>query len=234
MMEMIDLEEPLVVTRFGLFRKSPTGHLPLPWQLVAIATIALATIFAAGCGAAQRETREAPPDLRTSVFAGGCFWCLETAFEGQPGVYAVVSGYAGGEVANPTYEQVSSSRSGHYEVVQVSWSPSETTYERLLEIFWTNVDPTDDGGQFCDRGPQYRTAVFAADSERALAKASLEAAERRLGQAIVTPILDPAPFYPAEDYHQDFWLKSPVRYKSYRLGCGRDARLEELWGPPEG
>jgi peptide-methionine (S)-S-oxide reductase len=143
-----------------------------------------------------------------------------------------VSGFAGGQEANPTYEAVSSGRTGHYEVVEVTWDPTKTSYEALLAIFWPNVDPLDDGGQFCDRGPHYRTAVFVADeAQRQVAQESLAAAEKRLGgRSIVTPILAAGAFWAAEDYHQDFWKKSPIRYQSYRLGCGRDRRLTELWG----
>lgn len=209
-------------------------------QLVAFGLGSL--VVATACGATPPSPSAAPrvapvvtpENAVRSVFAGGCFWCLETAFEGQPGVVAVVSGYAGGSQTNPSYEAVSSGRTGHYEVVEVTWDPAQTTYDALLAIFWPNVDPLDDGGQFCDRGPQYRTAVFVADeAQRQAALASLDAAERRLGdRQIVTPILEAAPFWAAEDYHQDFWKKSPVRYQSYRLGCGRDRRLAELWGAP--
>lgn len=197
----------------------------------------LILVAATACQAASEPVPRpnpatAPDNLRRSVFAGGCFWCLESAFEGKPGVYTVVSGYAGGEIEDPTYELISSGRTGHYEVVEVAWDPQATSYEALLEIFWTNIDPTDDGGQFCDRGPQYRSAIFASEEEEAAARSSLAEAATRLGAPIVTPVLAPARFYPAEEYHQDFWIKSPVRYTSYRRGCGRDARLEELWGAP--
>lgn len=167
----------------------------------------------------------------TALFAGGCFWCMETAYEGREGIVAVISGFAGGTVANPTYNQVTAGGTGHYEVVQVIYDADVIAYERLLEIFWHNVDPFDNEGQFCDRGPSYRPAIFALDAEQqALAEASMATAQAKLEEPITTPILDAAPFYAAEDYHQDFWLKDPDRYYSYRTGCRRDARLEAVWG----
>lgn len=210
---------------------------PIHSPLRASFSISLLLAFAslAGCGAAPPTAEAAstvmPADAERSVFAGGCFWCMETAYEGQPGVLAVVSGYAGGEEVDPSYEEVSSGRTGHYEVVEVVWDPQTTSYQALLDVFWKNVDPTDGGGQFCDRGPQYRTAIFVdGDDQQRLAEASKQAAEATLGEPVVTPILPTQPFYPAEAYHQDFWKKSPVRYTSYRAGCGRDRRLEQLWG----
>ncbi|MFN7971064.1 MAG: peptide-methionine (S)-S-oxide reductase MsrA [Acidobacteriota bacterium] len=178
-----------------------------------------------------------PGKSATATFAGGCFWCMETAFEGQPGVLAVTSGYTGGPEKNPTYEQVSSHATGHAEAVQVLYDTSATSYEKLLDIFWHNVDPTVKDRQFCDGGHQYRSAIFAAGADqRRLAEASREKIEKTktFQEPIVTEIVDASEFWPAEEYHQDFYKKNPVRYKSYRLGCGRDARLKELWGeaPP--
>jgi peptide methionine sulfoxide reductase msrA/msrB len=173
------------------------------------------------------------PKLDHATFAGGCFWCMETAFEGLPGVYSVTSGYAGGHVKNPTYEQVGSGGTGHAESVQVAYDPKLMTYAQLLEVFWRNVDPTDATGQFCDRGNQYRSAIFyAGDEQKRAATASRSAlgSSGRLKQPIVTEIVPLAAFYPAEAYHQDFYKKDPIRYKTYRLGCGRDRRLEQLWG----
>ncbi len=171
----------------------------------------------------------------TAVFAGGCFWCMETAYEGQEGISAVVSGYAGGDSDHPSYKAVSSGRSGHLEVIEVSYSPDKISYEDLLAIFWRNVDPFQKNGQFCDRGPQYRSAVFYAhESERKLAVKTKEELKKRFGKTIVTEILPLDAFWPAEDYHQDFYLKSPERYYSYRKGCGRDARLRKIWGDEAG
>lgn len=168
---------------------------------------------------------------REALFAGGCFWCMEGPFEALDGVVNVVSGYTDGDVVDPTYEQVSSGTTGHAEAVRVIYDPSRITYERLLEVYWHNVDPTDGGGQFCDRGNQYRTGVYVHnDEERRLAEASKVAAQANVEEPIVTPITDASPFYDAEEYHQNFYLTHPTRYRSYRNGCGRDRRLEQLWG----
>ena len=171
-----------------------------------------------------------------ALFAGGCFWCEETAFEGVPGVTAVVSGYTGGRTENPTYEEVSSGSTGHAESVRVTFDPAKISYQRLLEIFWHNVDPTQANGQFCDHGYQYRSAIFYRNETQkklALESRARIVASGRIKQPIVTEIVAASTFYPAEEYHQDFYKKNPVRYHEYRLGCGRDARLRELWGPPE-
>ena len=186
--------------------------------------------------AAPQAAKAASP-AATATFAMGCFWCAETAFEGQRGVIAAVSGYTGGAEKNPTYEQVSNHQTSHYEALQVTYDPRRTTYEALLDIFWHNVDPTQGNGQFCDHGDQYRSAIFTAnDAERRAALASRSAIEKSgvLRKPIVTAILPAATFWPAEDYHQDFYKKNPVRYRSYRLGCGRDARLKTLWGDKAG
>jgi len=179
----------------------------------------------------------APANRATAVFAGGCFWCEETAFEGVPGVVAVISGYTGGQVPNPTYEQVSSGVTGHAESVQVIYDPSKIGYEKLLDIFWHNIDHCQANGQFCDHGNQYRSAIFFKDEgERKAAEASkarLESDARFKGK-IVTQIVPASTFYPAEEYHQDFYKKNPVRYHTYRTGCGRDARLKEIWGEAAG
>ena len=178
-----------------------------------------------------------PPKRATAVFAGGCFWCEETAFEDVPGVVAVISGYTGGQVPNPTYEQVSAGVTGHAESVQVVYDPDKISYEQLLDIFWHNVDPLQKDAQFCDHGTQYRSAIFYRDAAQQKAaeasKAKLEEEERFKGK-IVTQIVPATPFYRAEEYHQDFYKKDPIRYKTYRLGCGRDARLKELWGAAAG
>lgn len=171
--------------------------------------------------------------LAKATFAGGCFWCMEKPFDVLDGVVSTTSGYTGGEVENPSYERVSSGTTRHLEAVQVVYDPETIGYETLLQVFWHNIDPTDGGGQFCDRGYQYTTAVFAHDEEqRRLAEASKREIEAsgRFDQPLDTPIRDAVPFYAAEDYHQNFYKKSPVRYTSYRTGCGRDRRLTDLWG----
>ena len=170
-----------------------------------------------------------------AVFAGGCFWCMEKPFESVEGVREVASGYTGGHVASPTYEQVSSGGTGHVEAVRIVYDPQRVDYARLLRVFVHNIDPTQDDGQFCDRGEQYRSAVFVENAEqRALAAQALAAAQKALGKDVVTEVRQAAPFYLAEDYHQDFYKKSALRYASYRAGCGRDARLEALWGAEAG
>ena len=179
----------------------------------------------------------APPEKATAIFAGGCFWCEETAFEGLPGVLSVTSGYTGGSVKNPTYEQVSSGGTGHAESVEVAYDPTKTTYEKLLEVYWHNVDPFQKDGQFCDHGNQYRSAIFyQGDAQKKAAEASKARLEEdpKFKGKIVTQIVAASAFYPAEEYHQDFWKKSPARYYSYRAGCGRDARLKQIWGEAAG
>ncbi|HYK40769.1 MAG TPA: peptide-methionine (S)-S-oxide reductase MsrA [Thermoanaerobaculia bacterium] len=179
----------------------------------------------------------AAPRTEKAFFAGGCFWCEETAFEGVPGVISVISGYTGGQKKNPTYEEVSAGGTGHAESVEVTYDPAKISYEKLLQIFWHNVDPLQANGQFCDHGTQYRSAIFYAnEAQRAAAEASkrkLEEESRFKGK-IVTQIVPASTFYPAEEYHQDFYKKSPLRYRTYRAGCGRDARLKELWGAEGG
>lgn len=178
----------------------------------------------------------APPVLEKAIFAGGCFWCEETAFEGLPGVQSVISGYTGGTKLNPTYEEVSAGGTGHAESVQITYDPKQITYAQLLDIFWHNTDPTQVGGQFCDIGNQYRSAIFYVDADqKRLAEASkqkLETTPQRFKAKIVTQIVAATKFYPAEEYHQDFYRKDPERYQGYREGCGRDRRLTQLWGQP--
>ena len=171
----------------------------------------------------------------TAIFAGGCFWCVEADFDKVPGVLETVSGYSGGKVDNPTYEQVSSKRTGHAEVVRIRFDPAKVSYEQLLAVFWKSIDPTTRDRQFCDSGSPYRTAIYAVDDQQLkAAQASLAALEKSkpFKEPIVTQIEKASRFYPAEDYHQDYYKKNPVRYKYYRTSCGRDARLEQLWGPP--
>lgn len=172
------------------------------------------------------------PDGRAeAVFAGGCFWCMETPFERIEGVDTVESGYTGGVIEGPTYAEVSSHRTQHIEAIRVVYDPKIVTYGELLGHFWHNIDPTQGDGQFCDRGHQYTTAVFFGNAEeRKLAEETKAAAAAELGQAVVTDIRKASTFWLAEEYHQDFYKKSPERYYSYRKGCGRDRRLAELWG----
>ena len=172
--------------------------------------------------------------LDTASFAGGCFWSMERAFDQVPGVVAVTVGYAGGRVPHPSYDQVSTGRTGHLESVQVVYDPQRISYARLVDAFWHDIDPTQADGQFCDHGPEYRTAVFYRDSaQRRAAEASLRALERRFGKPITTALLRATTFYPAEEYHQHFYKKNPVNYGLYRVACGRDRRLRELWGNDE-
>lgn len=168
-----------------------------------------------------------------AYFAGGCFWCMEEAFEKVDGVIAVVSGYMGGTAQNPSYEEVSSGRTGHAESVEVLYDPSKVTYNQLLEAFWRNVDPITPSAQFCDHGTQYRAAIFyLTDQEKRFAEESKQAIEqsKRFNQPIVTQIVMASRFYTAEEYHQDFYKKNPIRYKFYKYNCGRAQRLDELWG----
>jgi peptide-methionine (S)-S-oxide reductase len=182
------------------------------------------------CGAAAAQTTD-DANLARATFAGGCFWCMEPPFDELDGVVSTTSGYTGGHKANPTYEQVSSGTTGHLESMQVLYDPAKVSYDKLLEVFWHNIDPLDGGGQFCDRGNQYTTAIFYhGEEQKRLAEASKERVEKQLGKPVATVIRPAEEFYPAEDYHQDYYKKNPLRYKFYRLSCGRDHRLEELWG----
>jgi peptide-methionine (S)-S-oxide reductase len=170
----------------------------------------------------------------TATFAGGCFWCVEADFDRVPGVISTTSGYTGGHTPHPTYEEVSRGGTGHAESVEIVYDPGKVSYEKLLDTFWHNIDPLAKNSQFCDHGDQYRTAIFYHDEgQRRLAEASKIAVQARFKQPIATEITAAGPFYRAEDYHQDYYLKNPIRYKFYRFNCGRDARLEELWGKKE-
>lgn len=166
-----------------------------------------------------------------ATFAGGCFWCMEPPYDELDGVLSTISGYTGGTKKNPTYEEVSSGRTGHAEVVQITYDPGKITYSKLLEVFWRNIDPLTPNRQFCDGGSQYRSAIFYHDeAQKRLAVESERAVAKRFKEPVVTEIVSASAFYPAEDYHQDYYKKNPVRYKIYRYGCGRDQRLKELWG----
>jgi peptide-methionine (S)-S-oxide reductase len=198
--------------------------------LLALCASLLLTAIAAN---AQTTKPAAGAATAKAIFAGGCFWCMEHPFDVLPGVVSTTSGYIGGQKKNPTYEEVSSGRTGHTEAVQVVYDPKKVTYEKLLDVFWHNIDPTVKDQQFCDHGSQYRSGIFYTDDEqKRLAEASKAALDRNkpFSAAIVTEITRASEFYPAEDYHQDFYLKNPLRYKYYRSGCGRDARLKQLWG----
>jgi len=188
-----------------------------------VSFLLMATGLAGAAPAADMQTH-------TATFAGGCFWCMEAEFSGIPGVAKVVSGYTGGTVANPTYEQVSSGETGHVESIEVTYDPEKVTYQKLLGIFWENVDPLDEYGQFCDKGSQYRAGIFYHDDEqKRLAEASLQKVKTMFDQPVATVIRPASVFYPAEDYHQAFFIKNRTHYKMYRSGCGRDVRLHEVW-----
>jgi peptide-methionine (S)-S-oxide reductase len=179
-----------------------------------------------GVGAAGAQTPTA-----TATFAGGCFWCVEADFDKVPGVISTTSGYTGGHVANATYQQVSAGGTGHAEAVEVVYDPGKVSYEKLLDWFWHHVDPLARNRQFCDVGDQYRTAIFVRnDAERRLAEASKKQVAAELKAPVYTEIAAAGPFYKAEEYHQDYYVKNPVRYKFYRWNCGRDQRIEEVWG----
>jgi peptide-methionine (S)-S-oxide reductase len=183
--------------------------------------------------AAAKATAAATTTTAVATFAGGCFWCMEPPYDKQDGVIATTSGYMGGTKKNPTYPEVSAGGTGHTEVVQVVYDPAKVSYDKLLEIFWRNVDPTVKDRQFCDIGDQYRTAIFVhSDLQRSAAEASKAALEKTkpFKEPLVTPVVAAGDFWPAEDYHQDYYLKNPIRYSYYRTGCGRDARLKQLWG----
>ena len=192
-------------------------------KLAALAAILLATL---ALGPAQAQTRA------VAIFAGGCFWCMEPPYDKLDGVVSTISGYIGGTAVDANYKAVSGGRTAHYEALKVEYDPARVSYEKLLEVFWRNIDPLDGSGQFCDKGPQYRSAIFVTDEQRAPAEASKAALEKsgKLPGRIVTEILPAAAFYPAEEYHQDYYKKNSTSYSYYRWRCGRDRRLEQLWG----
>ena len=203
-------------------------------MLLVLVTLGLVAVGLGVSASSSDESSEAiPEDAATATFAGGCFWCTEAAFDMTEGVYEAISGYTGGSVEDPTYEQVSSGTTGHAEAVQVSYDPGLISYDELLTIYWRTIDPTDAGGQNYDRGSQYRTAIFVHDDEqRALAEASRDALAEsgRFDEPIVTEVLEAQPFYAAEEYHQDFYLKAPDYYEAYVDGSQRDPFLERIWG----
>jgi len=205
------------------------------WRAIGIAfSVGLALTTAI---AAAESTPAAPAQTATATFAGGCFWCMQPPFEQLPGVVSTTVGYTGGHTKNPTYEQVSSGETGHAESIQIVYDPRVITYEQLLDVFWHNVDPLTADAQFCDHGSQYRTAIFVHDdAQRHAAEASKKQLEQsgRFDRPIVTEIVAASEFYPAEEYHQKYHEKNPVRYKYYRWNCGRDQRLQALWGDQRG
>jgi peptide-methionine (S)-S-oxide reductase len=195
-----------------------------PLRLASLAIVAALATSAVAAG---------EPTLAKATFAGGCFWCMEPPFEALEGVVSVTAGYTGGTKANPTYEEVSAGGTGHAESVEIVYAPAKVSYEKLLDVFWHNIDPTTADAQFCDHGRQYRTAIFYHDEmQKRLAEKSKQSLEesKTLPGPIVTEIVPAGTFYPAEEYHQDYAKKNPIRYRYYRYACGRDARLRELWG----
>jgi len=208
--------------------------------MTALATVrrllAAALLLAGAAAFAQSATpapSSTPAGTAKAVFAGGCFWCVESDFDKVPGVLSTTSGYTGGNVPNPSYEQVSAHHTGHAEAVLIVFDPKKVSYQQLVEHYWRTIDPTTKDRQFCDAGSPYRTAIFAQDAEQLkIAQASKAALEKSkpFKEPIVTEVVMGGPFYPAEEYHQDYYKKNPVRYNYYRLSCGRDARLKELWG----
>ncbi len=205
----------------------------------AVLSILAVTVFVIGAWSFEsahttsQAATEATPGK--AYFAGGCFWCMEEAFEKVEGVSSVISGYIGGTVADPSYEAVSAGRTGHAEAVEVIYDPAKTNYQKLLDAFWLNVDPITPNAQFCDHGNQYRSAIFfQTDEEKRASDTSKQAIEqsKRFKEPIVTQIVIASQFYPAEEYHQDFYKKNPVRYKFYKYNCGRAQRLDALWGKP--
>jgi len=194
---------------------------------------ALGFAFAFGIGLGAQAAAAQPAATAKATFAGGCFWCMEPPYDKLPGVISTTSGYMGGKTKNPTYESISSGTTGHAEVVQVEYDPSKVSYATLLEVFWRNIDPTQRDAQFCDSGTQYRSGIFYHnDEQKKLAEASKAALQKGkpFKGDIVTEVTAAPEFYRAEEYHQDFYKKNPTRYKIYRAGCGRDARLQALWG----
>jgi peptide-methionine (S)-S-oxide reductase len=194
---------------------------------------ALALVATIATAAAQTAPQPAPAKTATAIFAGGCFWCVEEAFEKVPGVLSAVSGFIGGSVPNPSYQLVMTKTTGHAEAVRVTYDPGKVSYEQLVDWFWRNIDPTQANGQFCDLGSPYRSGIFyQGEEQKRIAEASKQALQARFKQPIVTEITAAGPFYEAEDYHQDYHKKNPNRYQFYKYGCGRAQRLEQIWGKP--
>jgi peptide-methionine (S)-S-oxide reductase len=209
----------------------------IPLVLVCVSTVQAQPGPPQGQGAAAASTVTAATPVRTAVavFAGGCFWCMEKPFDRLPGVLETVSGFTGGSIERPSYQEVVAGGTGHLEAVQVRYDPARVSYATLLETYWRQVDPFDGGGQFCDRGESYAPAIFVSGPvEQAAAEASRASLVRTFARPVAVTIRPAGAFWPAEDYHQDYYLKNPLRYRFYRSGCGRDARLEAVWGAPRG
>ena len=188
--------------------------------------------FFSSAGAQDQVSSPDAKRLSTAVFAGGCFWCVEADFDKVDGVVSTISGYTGGTVANPTYKQVSHEKTGHYEAVKVTYDPDKVSYDALVDYYFHHIDPTDATGQFCDKGDSYRSAVFVANGDqREVVEAEIDMINTSgvLGTPVVTQILDASTFWPAEDYHQDYYKKNPLKYRYYRTACGRDARVKKVW-----
>ena len=200
--------------------------------VVTLCGIGLLLLAQSVSAAGQQESSAKSAQITaTATFAGGCFWCMEEAFEAVPGVIAVTSGYIGGRTRDPTYEQVSDGDTGHTEAIEIVYDPSRVKYDRLLQVFWRNVDAVDGGGQFCDRGSQYRSGIFVhSEEQHRQAEASKQEVAKGLGRGIKTEIVTASQFYAAEGYHQDYYKKNPVKYKFYKWNCGREKRLGDLWG----
>jgi len=197
------------------------------FRIIRHAAIAAASLFMFAAHAAE-------DDLAVATFAGGCFWCTESDFDKVEGVVSTTSGFIGGPKEDPSYKEVSGGGTGHTEAVQIRYDPDKVSYQELLDVFWINHDPTTNERQFCDRGSQYRPGIFYYDDEqKRLAEAYREKVESQVSFPVVTEITEATEFYPAEEYHQDYYKKNPLRYKYYRFACGRDKRLEELWGEKE-
>ena len=223
---------------------APIGRLTRHWRALAHTTVVAMSLALMSSGYAQTAAKPAIADAKTAtgnaaastakaVFAGGCFWCVESDFDKLPGVISTTSGYTGGKTAKPTYQEVSGNFTGHAEAVEIAFDPAKVSYSQLVEHFWRTIDPTTKDQQFCDRGSPYRTAIFAQDAQQLkIAQESRSRLEKSkpFKEPIVTEVVQASTFYPAEDYHQDYYLKNPVRYKYYRSSCGRDSRLKQLWG----
>ncbi len=202
------------------------------FKAVLMALALAGTVILGGLDVKGESGKSKETGLEVATFAGGCFWCMEPPFDATEGVVDTIVGYTGGTTKNPTYEEVSSGTTGHLEAIRVTFDPSVVSYAELLDVFWRNVNPTDSGGQFVDRGPQYRTAIFYhSDEQKRTAEESKTKLQRSgiFDSPIVTEILPAGPFYPAEEYHQDYYKKNPLRYKFYRYGSGRDQFLKKIW-----
>ncbi len=211
--------------------------------LTSLPVVLLTLLMLSGCAeprlnAAENDSKTATQDvskLAVATFAGGCFWCMEKPFDELDGVASTISGYTDGELLDPTYKQVSAGNTGHTEAIQIMYDPAKISYAKLLDVFWHNVDPLTSDRQFCDGGNQYRSGIYYHDEQQhALAEQSKQKVAEKFGQSIATELDAASEFYPAEEYHQNYYLKNPIRYKYYRTGCGRDKRLKELWGDQAG